>query len=439
MNARAISKYTTTHQTIDNTPNSTMAPSAARQLYLPLRHNPWRTAPVPSPDARLAVSTGTSLFLTRSFYAVVTVEVLRGRVTLPPVWRFPLPVERLAPKRLTTGEFFKRTVIVLLVALIPVLVWFLFDVILIAIGAILVAALIHLVAEPFVQRCRLPQSIALIISGIVIAGVVAGAAYLFGTQVDAELSDVLHRATAAVSQITKQMQGSEIGKLLLTHIQGGSGFSIPGLLSRIFSGGVSFLEALVVIVIGGLYIAAQPRLYRSGLVQLFPPKWHANVNETLDDIGHALRLWLLGEIIQMVLIGALSTAAVWLIGLPSPLALGVIAGFAEFVPYLGPIIAAVPALLVATTQGGDAILWTALAYLFIHQIEGNVVVPLIQRHMIFIPPAVMLLGIVTILFLFGGLSVVFAGPIAVIIFVAIKKLYVRDSLGEKTSIPGEAA
>lgn len=338
---------------------------------------------------------------------------------------------------MTTAEFLKRTVIVLIVALIPVLIWFMFDVILIVIGAILIAVLLRVVAEPFARWGRLPQSISLLLSGLIIVGVVTGAAYLFGTQINAEFADVYRRASAALTDILAQLQGSQIGKLLLAHIEGGS-FSIPGLLSNVFSISVRFLEALAVTVIAGCYLAAQPKLYLDGIDNLFPREWRANVNETIADIGQGLRLWLIGELIQMLLIGILCTSAVWLIGLPSPLALGVIAGLAEFVPYLGPIIAAVPALLVATTKGGDALLWTAVSYLVIHQIEGDLVVPLIQRHMIFIPPAVMLLGIVTILFLFGGVSVVFAGPIAVIVFIAIKKLYVRDSLGQDTDLPGEA-
>jgi predicted PurR-regulated permease PerM len=198
-----------------------------------------------------------------------------------------------------------------------------------------------------------------------------------------------------------------------------------------------FLEAVVVTIIAGFYLAAQPQLYRSGLAKLFPRRLREEANETLEDIGLALRLWLIADIIQMILIGALSTLAVWLVGLPSPLALGVIAGFAEFVPYVGPIAAAVPAILVATTQGMHAVLWTTIAYIIIHQLEGNLIAPLIQRQLIFIPPAVMLLAIVTVLFVFGGVAVIFAGPIAVIIFVAVNKIYVRDSLGERTVLPGE--
>jgi predicted PurR-regulated permease PerM len=82
----------------------------------------------------------------------------------------------------------------------------------------------------------------------------------------------------------------------------------------------------------------------------------------------------------------------------------------------------VPALLVATTQGANAVLWTAIAYILIHQLEGNLIAPLIQRQLIFIQPAVMLLAIVTVLFVFGGFAVIFADPIAVIIFVAVNKL-----------------
>jgi predicted PurR-regulated permease PerM len=338
---------------------------------------------------------------------------------------------------MTTAEFFKRTVIVLCVALVPLLIWFLFDVILIAVGAILIGVLLHLVAEPLIRWCKLPESVALVVSGILIVGVVGGAAYLFGTQIQAELADVVARASTAATQITTQLQESTAGKFILNHIQGGNGFSIPGFVGGIFSVSVRFLEALVVTVIGGFYLAAQPQLYRKGLGKLFPRPLRAEADETIEDIGRGLRLWLIGELIQMVLIGGLTTIAVWLIGLPSPLALGVIAGLAEFVPYLGSIVAAIPAVLVATTPGGNFIFWTVIAYLLIHQLEGNLIAPLIQRQLIFIPPAVMLLAIVIILFVFGGIAVIFAGPLAVIVFIAIEKLYVRDSLGEATALPGE--
>jgi predicted PurR-regulated permease PerM len=135
----------------------------------------------------------------------------------------------------------------------------------------------------------------------------------------------------------------------------------------------------------------------------------------------------------------LSTLAVWLIGLPSPFALGLIAGVTEFVPYLGPIIASIPAILMAGAQDTTAVVWTVVAYLIIHQLEGNLFVPLIQHRMVYVAPAVILLGIVTTGFMFGAISMIFGAPITILIVVALKKLYVRETLGEETRIPGEAA
>jgi predicted PurR-regulated permease PerM len=155
---------------------------------------------------------------------------------------------------------------------------------------------------------------------------------------------------------------------------------------------------------------------------------------TAIGIGETLELWLLGQLIQMVLIGLLATLAVWLIGVPSPVALGLIAGVGEFIPYLGPILAAIPAMLVALTKSPETVAWTLLAYLTIHQIEGQVITPLIQNRMVFVPPAVMLLGIAALTYLFGAVAIIFAAPITVAIFAAVNLLYVRDALGEKTEL-----
>ena len=154
----------------------------------------------------------------------------------------------------------------------------------------------------------------------------------------------------------------------------------------------------------------------------------------IDGVGEALRLWLLGQLIEMVLIGALVTFAVWLIGVPSSLALGLIAGIGEFIPYLGPILAAIPAILVALTKSPELTLWTVVAYLIIHQIEGQIIAPLVQNRMVSIPPAVMLLGIAGLTYLFGTVAIIFAAPMAVVIFAAVNLLYVRDTLHEKTQL-----
>ena len=90
------------------------------------------------------------------------------------------------------------------------------------------------------------------------------------------------------------------------------------------------------------------------------------------------------------------------------------------------------------TKSWQTSLWTVMAYIAINQIEGHLMIPLIQRHLVFIPPAVILLGIVAITSLYGLAAAVFAAPIAVVIFISVKILYVRDALHEPTQIPGES-
>jgi predicted PurR-regulated permease PerM len=322
---------------------------------------------------------------------------------------------------MNTAEFTKRAIIVIALALVPILVWFLFDVILIILGAVLVAMLLQLGAEPLRRWLRLPQSIALILSGVMIVGVVAGTVYLFGTRVGSQLQEVFNLVSAAQSDIRHTLQGSELGKLLLSHMQA-SKLSIAEVLKGVLTVSATFLGSLIVLVVAGVYLAAQPSLYRDGMKRMFTPRVRAHASEVIDEIGTALRRWLLGQLIQMVLIGACSGLAVWLIGLPTPWALGLIAGIAEFIPYLGPVIAAIPAVFVAATVNLHAIFWTILAYILIHQAEGHLFIPLIQRRMVFIPPAVMLLAIVGIDFLFGPVAMFLAAPMTVVLFVVVNKL-----------------
>lgn len=357
--------------------------------------------------------------------------VVVAHATQPGKIRFPLGKPIMPPV-----ELFKRAAIFVAVALVPVLVWLLFNVILVTTGAILIAIVLTLGAEPLTRCLKLPRAIALVISALIIIGIVGAAGYLFGTRAATQLQQVLELTNQAVDGIRAGLQDSDFGKLLLSLMRGND-FSLTNVLTGVFSFGFSFVTALVIAVLGGIYLAAQVGLYRDGLIQLLPHRLRPDGVETLEDISSALRLWVLGQMISMVLIGLLSTLATWLIGLPSPFALGLIAALFEFIPYVGPILGAIPAVLVAATKGPGTVLWTIAAYTLIQQMEGHLISPLISREMVYIPPLVLILGILAITTLFGLQAVMLAAPIAVILFVAVKKLYVRDSLGDTTSIPGE--
>jgi predicted PurR-regulated permease PerM len=170
---------------------------------------------------------------------------------------------------------------------------------------------------------------------------------------------------------------------------------------------------------------------------LFPPRIQPEIRETIDDAGRALGLWLVGQLLAMLIVGVLTGLGLWLIGLPSAFALGFIAGLADFIPIVGPIAAAIPGLLVASGQGLDMVIWTLAVYVIVQQFESNLILPVIVGSTVKIPPAVGLFAVIALGVLFGPLGVLFAYPLAVVADVAVRRLYVRETLGEEVEISGE--
>ena len=218
------------------------------------------------------------------------------------------------------------------------------------------------------------------------------------------------------------------------------GSSIGDLLMNAFSWGTTIFgaaAALVVVIVAGIYIAVSPEVYRDGLIMLFPKPMQAQIAETLDDAGEALRLWLGGQLLAMIIVGILIGVGLALVGVPSALALGLIAGVTEFIPIVGPVIGAVPALLLASTEGWHTVAWTLAVFVVVQQIESNLIMPLVAGRAVAVPPAVGLFAVVAIGVLFGPLGLLLGYPLAVVTDVAVRKLYVRATLGEKVEVAGE--
>lgn len=323
-------------------------------------------------------------------------------------------------------EFSKRAAIVIALAFTPILVWLLFDAILIIIGATLFALLLDVVAQPF-RLLGLPRGVALVFSGILVVSLLGGAGYLFGKGAFAEMQEVLLRAGEAEEELVRALQETELGKALLAHVQGDN-LPLTNFFSQLFHVSVTFVLGVLVSIFSGMFLVAQPALYRRSLTALFPQAQRREMNEILDGVAKALRFWLLGLLFETLIVGVLAGFAVWWIGVPSPLALGVISGAAEFVPYVGPILAIIPSVLVASTVSLRAMAWTFGAYILIHQIEGNLIMPIIQRQLVHVPPAFMLFSIVILGLLFGPAGTIFAAPITVMLFVFVTQLYARGLL-----------
>lgn len=168
-----------------------------------------------------------------------------------------------------------------------------------------------------------------------------------------------------------------------------------------------------------------------GLLKLIPLGYRPRAAEVLDESGSTLRAWLLAKLLEMLLIGVLTTLGLWLLGIQLALVLGLIAGLLSFIPNIGPVLAVIPALLLASLEGGRTVLYVAALYLFIQALESYVFTPWMQQRIVSVPPALTIAVQLLFGLLAGTLGLLLATPLAAVGMVLVRMLYVEDLLGDR--------
>jgi predicted PurR-regulated permease PerM len=253
-----------------------------------------------------------------------------------------------------------------------------------------------------------------------------------GPPIADQASELAQALPQGVHRIGEDLQRSHWGKLLVELAAQGvqDGEHLVGALRHVVIGGFDAAVGLVLVFFAGIYFAATPQVYSEGLVRLFPRPRQARVREVLGATHDALWHWLIGQLVLMAIVGTLAAVGLYLIGVPLALVLGLIAGLLEFIPFVGPILAAVPILLVALTAGAETALYAGLLFLAIQQAENHLLVPLVQRVAVELPPVLVLVSAVGFALIFGILGAIFATPLLVVAVVWVKMLYMHDTLRE---------
>lgn len=205
---------------------------------------------------------------------------------------------------------------------------------------------------------------------------------------------------------------------------------ILGFLFPFVSGIFGALGAFVLMIFLAIFIAADPGLYKRGVMHLFPHRARRRADEVLTEIGTGLKRWLIARLISMVVVGLVVTGALMLLGVRSAIALGVLAGVLEFIPFFGPLIAAGPAIGLAFAESPEKALYVAIVFVLVNQLEASVLSPLLLQNRVDIPPALTLVAVAALGIVFGFLGLVIGEPLLVAVMVAIKLLYVEDVVGD---------
>ena len=344
------------------------------------------------------------------------------------------------------AAFVRRVLIVAGVAVLAVAVVAAFarayDIFFLFFLAILLAVLLRAAARGVGRYTGLGAGWSLAAVVLVLLALTAAAGYAAWATVAAQVDQLAANLPKSIDHARAYLQQRPWGRQALEYAPKADQWTSGGpdnaaaRVTSFFSTTFGLLGNLLVLAALTVYLAAAPHTYRTGLLTLVPPGRRPRGQQVLAAVEFHLRWWLVGRGVAMLAVGLITGVGLWLIGVPQFLILALLAGLLTAVPFIGPIVASVPGVLLALMQGPDTALWAVGVYLLGQLVENYLVTPLIQQNTVNQPPVLTIAAITLIGALFGVLGLIVATPLAVALMVVVKMLYVEDVLGDQLGVPG---
>jgi predicted PurR-regulated permease PerM len=339
------------------------------------------------------------------------------------------PEPQTLPARPERWGYIRPTVLLLSVGVLVLLAFRLSDLLLMLFGAVIVAVALRALAHPLGRYLWLSPRLAVGVAIALAMLAVVMLSWLVGDRLLAQVDDLSRKLPTALTVFTQWARQHAIGAALWKVWVGANADDVPwSSLAVAATQTLGAVGGMGLMLVVGAYLAADPALYREGLVRLVPPAYRTQVDDAMLASGHALLRWLMGQGISMLFVGTSTAIGLALLGTPLALTLGLVAGALAFIPFFGPIASGLLAVSLAFMQGPEQALYVAGLCVLIQQIEGNVLMPLVQRWAVELPPVLGITAAVIFGLLFGLPGVVLASPLMVVAMVLVRKLYVEGVL-----------
>lgn len=343
------------------------------------------------------------------------------------------------PPAFAPGRIAAATLIVLALVGVALLVAQLTRFFMLVFAAIVLGAIFDAIASWLCRKTRVGRGIALALSVAGIVAIFAGAFMLFGSQLAREVDTIREQIPQALRGVEAFLDRYGLGQRVRELAAVGSD-DISRLASQ--AGGYALaagsgIADFVLVLVAAIFLASDPATYRRGLLLMLPIRAEETAALALDDAARGLKGWMVGQAVSSLVVAALTSAGLALLGVPAAGGLGLIAGLLDVIPMIGPIIAGIPAVLLAFTVSPATALWTLLLFLAIQQLQGNFLQPMIQKQAVDVPPAVLLFAVVAAGILFGFLGVLLAAPLTVVVYVLVQRIYVKTLLDKPIKIAGQ--
>lgn len=339
-------------------------------------------------------------------------------------------MNRLAPDE-HDARFIRRVVLLIVIAGVAAAIYVTGKLLILAFGAILGAIVIHAIAELYHERLRVPAKAAVGLAIASVLAVIGLLGWLFGVEFRAQVNLLVLRLPGLLDQLSAYVAQTPVGAKVVDAVKAAfAGSRVAQDIGGLAQGAGELILNSLLVLVGAIFFAVDPKVYERGFLLLMPRSKRAAVEDALADVASTLRLWLRAQLIQMTTMGVLVGVGLWLAGVPSAPALGLLTGLSEFIPYIGPAAAMLPALGLAATEGTQPLVWTLVVFAVVRLVQTNVITPYVTSRVIAIPPAITLFAILAIGAVFGLFGLFFSAAILVVIFSLVRSLYLREVLGE---------
>lgn len=320
-------------------------------------------------------------------------------------------------------------------------IWTWSSVLLMGFAAILVAIALRGGASVLHRRLGLGMKPGVLVTAGLAVAIFLGLFRMAGPSVSEQFTELVASLPAAWEQVNHWLDESSVGQFIEHRIdatsQGGGATPATSSLPSIFG----YLTGTIATVFGGvanlllmltmaIFLALDAPSYRSGFLRLIPLGYRDRASTILGECGRALGRWMGGQALDMMIVAVLTGAGLWLLGMPLWLVLGLIAGLTNVIPVIGPFMSGVPAVMFALTQGVDKAISVIILFVVIQQIEGNILMPMIQKYAAHLPPVLTVLAIVAFGSLFGLLGIILATPLLLVSIILVERIYIEDVLGD---------
>lgn len=298
------------------------------------------------------------------------------------------------------------------------------SILLIIFAGILVGVFLRLGGNAVSHRTGLGESWGLALFLIVLAVLILAFFALAAVGLVGQFSQLVDQLPQAHEQVRDMLSEHE---WLISRLEGIDGIapSGPGAATTVLAS-FGAMGNFVLILFIGIYIAISPAIYRRGAEALFTPPQQRKFHAMLHSAWEALSGWLFAQLIAMTVIGVLTRLGLWALGVPLATILAVLAGLLTFIPNIGPVLAAIPAMAMGLSGGGMTVLWVVALYLAVQTLESYLITPQLQQEAVSLPPALTIAFQLLLGFLFGLLGLALATPLLAMIVTLVRDHYVAD-------------